>query len=581
MLRPLTSEEQLWVEQTLASMTLREKIGQTMQDHAGRLPFKDLNEETIGAYLEKYPVGSFFIGGEIILKASGRAEDYRSWTSMFQKASKYPLLFSGDLEFGAGSAVGSLTAFPPLPALAAANDEALAYEYGKYTAMEGRAAGFTWAFAPTTDIALNWMNPIITTRCLGDDAKRVARLSAAIIQGMQENGLAACAKHFPGDGVDFRDQHIITTVNSLPEEEWWSTYGYVAERLIQQGLMSCMTGHIALPWMEGTTPCDQPVPATVSRKVTTDLLRGRLGFDGVVLSDALDMGGFLSWGGYEKRTLDCFNSGTDVLLWPGIRYFELMEKALDSGKVSLERLDQSVRHVLELKARLGVRLIDAEGRDPQAVRLQQDKLPKELDAEARTVSRETARRCITLVRNRAGILPLPIDKTRNVLVIKLNKPAEGRTFHRMDRFIELLEARGLQVDVLDEFEPLDTIRRWEQEGRRWDAAFIPYFLTLHGMMNTARPVGESAKGIWAMQHAETISPIGISFATPYLLHDIPFLDTLVNAYSLHEDTLEMMLQAIFGEIPFEGVSPVRLEAPGEVQIQIIGKEAGTCRTHLS
>ncbi|WP_228745348.1 glycoside hydrolase family 3 protein [Paenibacillus sp. S150] len=556
MQRPLTKEDQDWVERTLASMSLREKIGQTMQDHAGRLPFRGTDEKALGAYLQKYPVGSFFIGGEVIQKAAGKAEDYRDWTELLQRISPNPLLFSGDLEFGAGSAVKSLTAFPPLLALAAADDEALAYEYGKFTALEGRAAGFTWALAPGTDLLLNWMNPVITTRCLGDDAKRAARLAAAVMRGMQDHGLAACAKHFPGDGVDYRDQHIVTTINSLSEEEWFATYGQVSQFMIDQGALSYMTGHIALPWMEGDMRREKPVPATVSERITTELLRKRMGFAGVVLSDALDMGGFLAWGDVGQRLVDCFNCGTDVLLWPGTEYFEVMEKAISEGAVSMERLEASVRRVLELKALLGVHRIDGQGRDPLAAPLINDKLPPPLDLEAKQLSRALAGRCITLVRNRGNVLPLNPETTRRVLVIMLNKVTEGRRYERMNLFVDHLLARGLQVDILDEFEPPGTLRKWEQSGIRWDAAFAPYFLPLHGMMNTARPVGEAAKAIWAMQHAETVKPIGISFATPYLLRDMPFLDTLVNAYSLHEETVELTVQALFGEMSFTGGSPV-------------------------
>ncbi|WP_151735552.1 glycoside hydrolase family 3 protein [Paenibacillus tengchongensis] len=559
----LSKEAQQWVEDTLASMSLREKIGQTMQDHAGRLPVGGRDEDGLKAYLEQYPVGSFFIGGEVIQRAAGKAGDYREWAELLQRLSRIPLLFSGDLEFGAGSAVRSLTDLPPLLALAAADDEQLAYEYGKFTAIEGRAAGFTWALAPGTDLLLNWMNPVITTRCLGDDPERAARLAAAVVRGMQEHGLAACAKHFPGDGVDCRDQHIVTTVNSLSEEEWLATYGQVTRSLIERGVWTIMTGHIALPWIEGPEE-GRPVPATVSQRITTELLRTKLGFGGVVLSDALDMGGFLMWGDYERRIIDCFNAGTDVLLWPGVRYFGTMERALRDGSVTMERLDDSVRRVLRLKAGLGLQHLDEGGRDPQAALLSNDRLLPEQDAQARTLSRILAERCVTLVRNRGNLLPLDPQKTRRVLVIKLNKVTEGRRYDRMDRFIALLQARGITVDILDEFEPLNTVWKWEQAGARWDAAFAPFFMPLHGMMNTARPVGEAAKAVWAMQHAETIRPIGISFATPYLLRDIPFLDALINAYSLHEDTMEVLISALFGELPFRGLSPVQAE---EVQLK--------------
>jgi beta-N-acetylhexosaminidase len=225
----------------------------------------------------------------------------------------------------------------------------------------------------------------------------------------------------------------------------------------------------------------------------------------------------------------------------------------------------SVRRILELKARLGMQFIGDDGRDPMALPLRGDKLPPKLDREARCLSLELAGRCITLVRNRTGQLPLNPQTTRRVLVIMLNKVTEGRKYERMNVFVELLKARGLQVDILDEFEPLTTLRQWELSGITWDAAFAPYFLPLHGMMNTARPVGEAAKAIWAMQHAETVKPIGISFATPYLLQDMPVLDTLVNAYSLHEDTVKLTVQALFGEIPFRGSSPVKADPQSDYQ----------------
>lgn len=233
-------------------------------------------------------------------------------------------------------------------------------------------------------------------------------------------------------------------MNSLSEEEWFSTYGQVAGEMISQGVMSYMTGHIALPWIEDGAggAGSGPVPATVSERITTGLLRERLGFDGVVLSDALDMGGFLSWGDYTQRIIDCFNCGTDVLLWPGVRYFAVMEQAVEDGRVSRERLKASVRRILELKARLGVHAACDGREDARAQPLLDDKLPPGLDRQVRQFSRELAGRCITLVRSRTGQLPLNPQEVRRVLVIMMNKVTEGRRYERMNLLWSSLRPGG-------------------------------------------------------------------------------------------------------------------------------------------
>ncbi|MCL6457267.1 MAG: hypothetical protein K6T85_04610 [Gorillibacterium sp.] len=555
MVKALTAAEQAWVDQTFESLTLEEKIGQTFSDHAGRLPIGEFTEDAVSEYLRLYPVGSFFLGGEIIRGAEGTAEQILQKIRLLQRSSRIPLLVSGDLEFGAGAAIRTLTAFPTMMALGAANSEELAYALGKYTALEGRACGFNWALAPSADILLNWLNPVVTTRCLGDDPQRVARLSSAVMRGMQEHQLVACAKHFPGDGVDFRDQHIVTSVNSLSEQEWLDSFGKVYSQLIQEGVWSIMTGHIALPWKEGVTA--RPVPATVSHKITTQLLRQDLGFAGVILTDALDMGGFIGWNSYENRLIDTFNSGSDVLLWPGIEYMQVMRKAIESGRVTEQRLDDSVRRILELKARTGLFRINQQGEDPEALSLHEGKLAPAMDAEAKAASAAIANRSITLVRNRDNLLPLDPDKVKKVLVVMLNRITDGRVYPDADRFVAKLEERGITVGIADTFEPLTTIRDMVRK-EHWDAMIVIYLLPMHGLLNSVRPTGDSAKGIWALQQVENLKPIFVSLATPFLTQDIPFATTLVNAYSASLDTVDRVVRALYGEIPFDGKSPVHL-----------------------
>ncbi|XHR27413.1 MAG: glycoside hydrolase family 3 protein [Chthoniobacteraceae bacterium] len=549
----LSPRQQAWVDSTFARLTLREKIGQTQQERFSGFP--DDRPETIECFFAEAPYGSLFCGGEIIKGAGSSADTQRAGLALCQKWSKTPLLVAGDLESGAGAAVKSLTTFPSMMALGATHNAQTAYDYGRWTATEGRAAGFTWTFAPVVDLLRNWLNPVVSNRCLGDDAQKVLSLATAVIRGMQENGLCACAKHFPGDGVDFRDQHLITSINSLSEEDWFATFGRVFQGAIDAGVYSIMIGHIALPWLEPIAPGARRVrPATVSRKILQKLLRERMGFEGVIVSDALEMAGITGWAPYAERTIEAFNAGVDVMLWPGKRYLPLMEEALREGKVSEERLEESVRRILSLKARLGLCDLAEDGSDPQAAPLSGPRLAPELDSQVRAATRDVAEQSITLVRNERQLLPLDPAKIKRVLLHAAVNPATGRK-DSVDLLAERLQARGIEVTRMENGNCVDLWTR-ERAGERWDAYLVVFSLQIHQAKNTVRPFGEMAEVMWTLQNTDTTQPIVISQGTPFLLHDMPFLHTLVNTYSPSEGSQTALERALFGEIPFAGTSPV-------------------------
>jgi len=549
----LSPERSGWVEKTLASLSLREKIGQTAQERMSGFPSRE--PAALQRYFEENPIGSLFCGGEIIKGSGASAEATRGNLRLCQKAGRIPLLIAGDLENGAGGAVRGMTVFPHMLALGAANDPRLAYEYGKYTALEGRAAGFNWTFAPVVDLLQNWQNPIVSNRCLGDAPDPVAALASAIIQGMQAHGMAACAKHFPGDGVDFRDQHLVVSVNSLSEEKWFESFGRVFEAVVRQGVYSVMTGHIALPWLEPMEKGQRrPRPATVSRKVITGLLRQRLGFDGLIVSDALEMAGFTGWAAYEQRIIEAFNAGNDVMLWPSAKYFDVMERALQDGRISPERLDESVRRVLMLKAALGL------CGDVDAPESEETQTCAEVHSQdcgnggSREIAREVAAKSVTLVRDDLGRLPLKRENLRRVLVHKaIGSTSPGRD--SIDRLVELLKARGLALTVLENGNCLD-VWNLEEKGERWDAYLVIFDLQIHQWKNTVRPVGPMAEVMWTLQNTATNKPIVVSLGSPFLLRDMPFLDALINCYSPSEASMEALDKALFGEIPFTSYSPV-------------------------
>ncbi|GAT32629.1 beta-N-acetylhexosaminidase [Terrimicrobium sacchariphilum] len=534
---------QTWAEETLARLSLREKIGQTAQERINASTrFLGMSLEE---WFERYPVGSVFCGGEIISGCGDTAESSRAAIQTLQAASRLPLLVSGDLESGAGAAVKGLTRMPSALALGATNDTDLAYEYGRWTALEGRQIGFTWTFAPVVDLLRNWLNPVVSNRGLGVSPRHVGRMASAVIRGVQDHGMAACAKHFPGDGVDFRDQHLVTSINSLSEAEWRETYLRVFAEVIQSGVHTIMSGHIALPWLEPLADGERPRPATVSHRVL-GFLRDELEFDGVIVSDALEMAGFTGWGRYEDRIIEAFNAGIDVMLWPQIEYFDVMERAVMDGRVTEARLDESVRRILRLKARLGLPGAPLPGATTGG--------PIVLSDEARQTARKVAESSITLVRNEENILPLDPAKVRRVL-LHCAVGLDEKSRDDLSTLVQDFRDRGVEVSLLQNGNCLDVISR-ERLGERWDAYIVVFSLQIHQLKNTVRPVGQIGEVMWTLQNAETVRPIVVSLGTPYLLQDMPFLKTLVNAYSPSTETQTALARTLWGEIPFSEFSPV-------------------------
>lgn len=534
-------------------LSLREKIGQTCQIHGGDLG--KMTKEERAAYFENNPVGSVFLGTEIIGNGGGTADRLQELIAECQCASQIPLSISGDLENGAGGAIRGLTAFPNLLALGAVDDPEIAYEYGRWTAVEAARIGFNWSFGPVVDLMFNWLNPVVSIRSLGRSPERVAEMACALIRGCQENGLSATAKHFPGDGVDFRDQHFCLTINSLAEGAWRETFGRVYEECFKVGVHAVMAGHIALPWAERQCGAQgAPLPATTSQRILDGLLREQMGYQGVVVSDALIMAGFRGRAtSREDLIIEAFNAGVDVMLWPGADYFSLMERALESGRISEMRLDQSVERIVAMKVRQG--MMQCEDAKPLDVAPRSVIELSGASEFARTISEGS----LTLVENRRGLIPLDPAKTRRIQIL-LATPREKGAEDRLRPLLEGLQNRGIETDLHVNGNCLD-LRRKEEAGERYDALLAIFELWTHGIKNTMRPTGDMAECMWTIQGLSTMEPIIISLGSPYLLHDMPWAETYINAYSPNPHTVRAVERALFGDIPFRGVSPVITDAP--------------------
>ena len=531
-------------ERLLAGMSLREKIGQTCQAQLSGILSRASGD--LAGYLARYPVGSVFAGKEIIGGAEADADAMRQVMEVCQRTSTIPLSVAGDLENGAGGAIRGLTEFPQLMALGAAASPELAYEYGRWTATEARQAGFNWTFGPVADLSLNWLNPVLGTRCLGDRPDDCIPLLDSLIRGYQDHGLSATAKHFPGDGVDFRDQHLCVSINSLDEKSWRASYGRVFSAVIKAGVQSIMAGHIALPWLDARRgQGGRPTPATVSAPILTRLLREEMGFQGIIVSDALIMAGFTSWAKHRERTIAAFNAGIDVMLWPGENYFDIMADAVEAGEVPLSRLDESVRRILAFKTVQGLLHSAETARPPE---------PVTICCGAQELATAVAARSLTLARNRRAVLPLRADAIHNVLILYACAQPDS-ALSRIAPFVKKLETRGINVRVHVNGNCMD-IAKMEEAGERFDVFLCLFDQHMHDLKNTMRPMGEMGECLWTLQNTETLDPVIISLGSPYLLNDMPYADTLVNAYSSDISVLEALDKALFGEAGFPGKAPV-------------------------
>ena len=524
----------------ILKMPLEEKINQTIVIL--------MNRDT---KVDFCPGGAFFFGQIITEADESGLDELRSYVGDLLENCEIPPLITSDFENGCGSMVKGLTPLPYLMALGATGDSRLAYDYGKATALEARSIGVNWSFSPVSDLNMNRRNPLVNTRSLSDNALLAEKLLPQIIRGMQDNGISACAKHFPGDGVDYRDQHITTTINSLSVDDWRNTFGRVYKKLIESGLNSVMAGHIAFPAYASVKDGGhfEKFPATLNPALIIDLLKGELGFKGIVVTDALGMGGFSGW--YESREaseLEAFKAGCDMMLWPTEGYAENLKKAVLAGKISMDRINDAVTRILNVKQQTG--LFNRDYKPFRPINPDEKEFVKQ-------VQRKCSDKSMTLVRDRAHHFPLSPSKTPKIGIIPIFEfePA-GEDAKKM---ATAFRARGFKVDYCEK-SLLTASERREMYDRN---DIIIYVL----LSRPFRPMGFlDYTADRAAQLAGAFSPdkavkktIFVSLGSPYFGKQyLELADTYVNGYSMLGCAAEAFVRASCGEILFEGKSPVEL-----------------------
>lgn len=532
----ISKKKKNWVEETLSKLDLEEKIAQMVCERGTDMMCRDNPLE----WLRRNPVGSIFVGSEIIHDSTQESASVTECLKKFNSsAPKVPPAVCGDFEHGIGQNIAGFTHLPDTMALSATFDTGLAYEYGRIIAEEGRSIGLHWGFGPVADLNLNHCNFVTNTRCTGDDPEHAITMLKELVRGMQENGMSACPKHFPGDGTDTRNQHVVTSLNLLSQKEWKQMHGKVFQALIDSGAASIMIGHMGFPDYE---PINKKkgrfCPATASKRIITGLLREEMGFKGIILTDALTMNGFISWGSYEERMLDSFNAGTDVFLWPNAeKFIELIKAALNDGRASVERLEEAVRRILMFKAWLN---LDPKGETvplpPQALELN------------RKTAAAIAEKSITLLRNRENKLPVKLPSAAKLLVTTLPDDVEGAV-KALGYFAEKLRERGYEV-TMEKFSELPAL-----DTGSFDAVFL---LCNAKPLYIKYPINDYR--IWNFMADEKIKKrIFISFGTPYFLYEVAEADNYLNVYSDSRESINAAIKVLFGEIPSRGRSPVSMK----------------------
>lgn len=520
----------------MRDLSLRDKILQTVVIRVDKDNF------------DPRQVGAAFFFGEIITEADEMGlEAARDTLAQYIDNAKIPPLITSDFENGCGSMLKGLTPLPYMMSLGATNCEEIAYNYGKATALEARSVGANWSFSPVSDLNINDRNPLVNVRGLTDDPELASRLLKQVIRGMQENGLGACAKHFPGDGLDYRDQHLVTTNNTLNMDEWKKLSGRVFQDLIDDGVYSVMAGHITLPaYQKEVFENGMKLPATLSYELITNLLKKEMGFGGVVVTDALGMGGFNGW--YktkEQAQIESFKAGCDMMLWPTESYVDDMVEAVENGYISMGRLDDAVERILAMKEKLGLF-----GNDNHAI-----KLSAEDKAFVKKTQVETAENSITLIRDDAKFFPLSTDKVKKIAVIPITHHIPA--FDEAELLCKRLTERGFEVDYLK-----------DGEGQFDDSydSVGGYDLILYALFSRPfRPIGfldfhttEAQKILRSLQRCVDKTMV-VSFGSPYFGNQyFERALTYVNAYSMLSPSVEAFVKAAMGEIPFTDYSPVKL-----------------------
>ncbi len=542
------------MERTLARLSLREKIGQmlmvpffggfqSVESAEYQAPLREVEEHRVGGLILEAMRGPLGIQRSQVYPTAVMANE-------LQRRAKIPLLIGADFEYGTRMRLEEGTALPAPMAIAAAGDPKLAYEAGKITALEARAAGVHWIFAPVADVNNNPRNPIINFRSFGEDAREAAKYVAEYVRGVEENGALATAKHFPGHGNVNVDSHLaLATVPGSGEELEHNEF-VPFRAAIAAGVSSIMPGHLAVPALEP----EPHVPATLSRRILSGVLREEMKFGGLIITDAMEMGGVTSLFPPGEAAVRAVEAGADVVLMPPSPGAAIasIEEAVRSGRIGVERIDASVRRIFAAKARLKLderRFVDIERVSERFGR-------PEFAAKAL----EIADRGVTLLRDHQHLLPLDATRPLRVLLVALSGDRDACP---AETLAPEIQRRADAVAVLradTQFSNVKMLRLPAPES--YDVAVAALFVRVADRKgHVGFPEDQRA---FVNELLAAGKPVVVAaFGSPYLIERFPNAKTWLAAFSANSVAQEAAARALFGQIAIGGTIPVTV--PGVVE----------------
>jgi beta-N-acetylhexosaminidase len=544
-----------WVDTTLASMTSEEKVGQLfiadlVAVYSNRQsPNFRLAEE----FVQRYHVGGFVLAG-------GTVSDIALMTNSLQRDSKIPLIINADLEGGLwfnhpyiwqrGRAAelprfvgGGGTPLPSCMAIGATGNPRFAYEFGKITAQEARAVGIQWTNSPVSDVNSNPHNPIINTRSFGENPADVARMVEAYVKGAQDQRVIATLKHFPGHGDTEEDTHMKLPTLPFDRARLDSVEFVPFKAGIAAGAKAVMTAHIALPAID-----PQKRPSTLSPVIITDLLRGKLGFDGIVVTDGMTMQGVTDHYSAAEAAVQSIEAGVDAVLVPADfeKAYEGVLAALKSGRLSQDRIDQSVRKILAAKSWLGLdreRFVNVEN-IPNIV----------ATPESEQIADSMFAASVTVLRNTGNILPLS-SKSRVHVVTVTDDPATQMG----EALAGELQRRAQSVSLSHLWNDLskEAINRTEVEMRSADVVVVGIYLSVGSWKGELGFSGD-LKNFFDFLSDLHKPVVAIAFGDPYVLGKIPMTDGVIAAYTGLRKSEEAVARVLNGAAEAQGRLPVTI-----------------------
>ena len=541
-----------WVEDTLAGMSDEEKCGQLFTNlfWFGVDTFSG-NALTHQQILDKYHIGGARWQG-------GKAKQCQELLNSLQSLSKIPLLVAANCDAGGNGACSDGTYIASGAQCEASGDLQVAFNAGYVSAREAGALGVNVNFDPCVDILFNWRNTIVNTRAYGTNADDVIRYTSAYIEGYRAGAagnMVTCIKHFPGDGTEERDQHLVLGVNELSPEDWDASFGKVYQHHIDHGVEMFMAGHIALPYyqkkLNPRLKDEDILPATLAEELITGLLKEQLGFNGMVITDASHMLGMTSAMRREDYVPAAIAAGCDMFL-----FFNDLEEDFNSmlngyrqGVISAERMNDAVRRVLGLKAKLNLHKKKEAG---TLLKSEQD-LEVVGCTEHLAMRADAADKGITLVKNTLNQLPIRPETHKRIRLYYLQGEVGGihaAGAKTLETFVVELEKRGFEVTVNDGNSRVKG--RTLEYRQNVDAAIVVADVVGYGAQNNYRIQWKTAMSNecpWYVWEVPTVM-VSLNFTTH--LHDATMVKCYINAYHNNEEIIRQVVDKIMGESEFKG-----------------------------